>query len=162
MFRVRAEFRDELEIAAACERVREFFSDLRNFSRLVPGIEGITEESNSVMCLRVSVEVALIGMMQGDFRLIQVDSSSGRIEWGPAPTESQNLLRYAVSFEATDASTTKVRVAQRVELRRNSSTELHLMAGLLGEKRIGSAVEYRLGVMMRTFLERARIDLINR
>ena len=159
MFRVRAEFRDELEIAAASERVRRFFGDLRNFSRLMPGVKGIGEESGGVVCLHIMVDVALIGTMRGEFRVVLVDSSSHRIEWGPSPTESQNFLRYAVSFEEIALASTKLRVAQRVELRRESASELHQMAGLLGERRIGAAVEYRLAMMMKTFLERARVEL---
>lgn len=158
-FRVRAEFRADLEIAADLERVRGFFGDLGNFARLMPGIELIEPESEKTMCWHVCADVALIGKMRGAFRVVQIDDGPHRIEWGVAPTETQNLLRYAIGFEQPSESGTRVRVAQRVELRRRSASALHIMAGLIGEKRISAGVEERLSLMMNTFLTRARHSL---
>ena len=158
-FRVRAEFRADLKIAADVETVREFFGDVQNFARLMPGIEGIDEDLEHVMSWRVRANVALIGTMKGTFRVVQVDDSPRRIEWGPAPTETQNLLRYAISFEESTLLETQVRVAQRVELRRRVARDLHVLAGLIGEKRISAGVDEQLGLMMNTFLHRARHEL---
>ena len=78
---------------------------------------------------------------------------------GPAPGEEKNLLRYAISFEERGQARTFVRVALRVELRRRHVTELHLMAGLIGESRIRAGIRERITKMMKTFLQRARAEL---
>jgi uncharacterized membrane protein len=159
MFKVRAEFREDLEVGASVKRVREFFSDLGNFVRLMPGVESISKEAEDVMRWTVCVDVTLGGKMRGHFRIAQKDDSPLRIEWGPAIDERKNLLRYAASFEELAPSRTLVRVALRVELRRTSATELHLMAGLIGERRISAGMQERVALMMKTFLKHARAHL---
>ena len=158
MFRVRAEFREDAEIGASVERVRAFFSDLENFARLMPGVESIGEEEG-VARWTVSVDVALVGRMRGEFAVVRRDDSPRRLEWGPADFEKKNLLRYAISFEELGPSRTLVRVAERVELRRERATDLHLMAAFVGAARISEGVEEDVALMMRTFLKRARVEL---
>ncbi|HEX8889138.1 MAG TPA: SRPBCC domain-containing protein [Pyrinomonadaceae bacterium] len=159
MFRVRAEFREDLEIAVDRERVRAFFADLQNFARLMPGVEGISEMAGERARWIVNVEVALVGQMRGEFEMIRNDDSPARIEWIPAAGESENLLRYAISFEERDPQRSLVRFALRVELRRERAKDLHLMAGLVGERRVSEGVQEDVDLMMKTFLRRARQEL---
>lgn len=156
MFRVRAEFRDDIMIGANRERVRAFFADLQNFARFMPGVEGISEAEGNTARWNVRADVALVGRMQGEFALMQRDDSPLRIEWGPIEDEKENLLRYAISLEEEDTSRTHVRFALRVELRRERATDLHLMAGLMGERRISEGIQEDVDLMVRTFLKRAR------
>jgi carbon monoxide dehydrogenase subunit G len=159
MFKARAEFREDLEVGASVRVVREFFGDLGNFVRLMPGVESISEDVGGVMCWTVCVNVGLVGKMRGSFRIVRTDDRPQRIEWGPAIDEKKNLLRYAASFEELTPSRTMVRVAQRVELRRPIATELHLIAGLIGERRISAGMQERVTQMMKTFLKHARAHL---
>lgn len=159
MFRVRAEFREDLLVGANLRVVREFFGDLGNFVRLMPGVESIRKEAGGVVCWSVCVSVGLVGKMRGQFRIRQTDDRPLRLEWEPAIDEQKNLLRYAISFEEVAPSTTLVRVAERVELRRPSATELHLMAGLIGERRISAGMQERIASMMKTYLNGARAHL---
>src|ERR1043165_4981011 len=159
MFRVRAEYREDLEIAAKVERVRAFFADLQNFARLMPGVESISETAGERARWIVNVEVALVGRMRGEFELMRKDDSPARIEWVPAVGESENLLRYAISFEERDPQRSLVRFALRVELRRARAKDLHLMAGLVGERRVSEGVQEDVDLMMKTFLKRARAEL---
>jgi uncharacterized membrane protein len=159
IFRVRAEFRDELEIGARLERVRSLLSDPQTFARLMPGIESIDEVDGKVALWMVRADVPLIGAMRGQFALRQVEDGASRVEWGPAPGEEKNLLRYAISFEERGQARAFVRIALRVEVRRPRATELHLMAGLMGESRISAGIKERVAKMMKTFLKRARAEL---
>ena len=159
MFIVRAEFREDLEIGAGRERVRAFFGDPQTFARLMPGIESIQEEDGKFALWTVRADVPLVGAMRGTFKLMQRDDSASRIEWGPASGEEEDLLRYAISFEERGQSRTHVRVALRVELRRRHASALHLMASLIGERRISAGVESRVAKMMKTYFNRARAEL---
>lgn len=159
MFRVRAEFREDLEIGASVESVRAFFADLETFARLMPGVESISEEEGKRAIWNVRVSVSLIGEMRGEFALIQTDDSARRVEWEPAAGEKKNLLRYAFSLEERGAVITLVRFALRVELRRRQASDLHMMAGLVGERRISAGVQEGVEEMMKSFLKRARAEL---
>ena len=159
MFRVRAEFREDLEVGASVGRVRALFADPRSFARLMPGVESVERESADRATWTVQAEIPLVGAACGHFRLERRDESASRVEWGPAATEEKNLLRYAVAFEELGPERTLARMALRVELRRAHARELHLAAGLLGERRISAGVQERVTEMMKTFLARARAEL---
>ena len=48
MFRVKSSFKTELEIKAPIGRIKDFFSDLSNFTELLAGVEGIRREPGGV------------------------------------------------------------------------------------------------------------------
>ncbi len=160
MFRVRAEFREDLEIGASVGRVRALFADPQSFARLMPGVESVEQGgAGGVAAWTVRADIPLVGAARGKFELERRDESESRVEWGPAATEEKNLLRYAIAFDELGPSRTLARVALRVELRRAHARELHLAAALLGEGRLSAGVEARLRQMMKTFLARARAEL---
>ena len=155
MFQVKAAFTGQLDVRANAERAREFFGDLRNFGELMPGVEAIKQEAGGVARWLIRAEVPVIGAMRQAFAVAQTDDRPDRIEWSPAPHERGNFLRYYAAFEQHGARVL-VRVVQRVELRRQRATELHMLAGLVGESRLSSELQKGVSEMMRTFLQRAR------
>jgi hypothetical protein len=159
MFRVRADFREDLEVGASAGRVRALFADPQSFARLMPGVERVEQAGSTAAAWTVRADIPLIGAARGRFELERREESPARVEWGPAAAEEKNLLRYAMSFEELEPTRTLVRCALRVELRRAHARELHLAAALVGERRIGAGVEERVAEMMRTFLSRARAEL---
>ena len=162
MFHVRAAFDERLEIKTSAERARAFFCDLRNFVELMPGVERITAEAGGVMRWLIRADVPVIGVIRQAFVVAQTDDRPLHIEWSPAPHEKRNLLRYAAIFEpradtaAAAPKSTLIRIIQRVELRRQHARELHMLAGLVGERRLSSEMQKGVTEMMRVFLGRAR------
>lgn len=158
MFQIRAAYDEKLEIKASIERARAFFSDLRNFVELMPGVESITAEAGGVMRWLIRAEVPVIGAMRQAFAVEQTDNRPERIEWSPAANAKGNLLRYAAAFEQRGARTL-INIVQRVELRRQQARELHMLASLIGENRLSVEMQKGVTEMMRTFLARARTKL---
>lgn len=159
MFRIKAEYSEQLELKTNIERARKFFGELRNFTELMPGIESIKRDAGGIIRWTVRADVPLLGAMRAAFSVEQTDDRLERIEWSPAANEHQNYLRYAAVFEERGASSTLVRIVQRVELRRRHAKELHLLAGLVGEGRISAEMQKYVTKMVRTFLQRARARL---
>lgn len=158
MFNVKAAFSEQFEVRAGAEAAREFFADLKNFAELIPGVERITAEAGGVMRWLIRAEIPIIGAVRHAFPVQQSADAPGLVEWTPAPGEQKNFLRYWATFEE-HGELTRVRVEQRVELRRQSARELHPLAALVGEGRLSAELQKRLGEMMRAFLERARVRL---
>ena len=158
MFQVKAGFDEKLEVKTTLERARSFFGDLRNFAELMPGVEQIRQEAGGVARWLIRAEVPVIGAMRQAFSVAQVDDRPDRIEWSPVPQERGNFLRYYAAFEQQGARVL-VRVVQRVELRRQRATELHMLAGVVGEHRLSAELQKGVTEMMRTFLQRARTRL---
>jgi carbon monoxide dehydrogenase subunit G len=159
VFRIKAEYSEQVEFQTSIERARIFFGELRNFTELMPGIESIKREASGIIRWTVRTDVPLLGAMRAAFAVELTDDGPERIEWSPAATEKQNYLRYAAMFEERGASATLVRIVQRVELRRQHAKELHLLAGLIGEGRISAEMQKRVTEMVKTFLQRARARL---
>ena len=158
MFQIKAGFDEQLEVKTTQERAREFFSDLRNFVELMPGVEAIKQEANGVAQWLIRAEVPVIGAVRHAFAVEQTDDRPDRIEWSPSPRERGNFLRYTAAFEQRGARVL-VRIAQRVELRRPNARDLHTLAGLVGESRLSAELQKGVSRMMRTFLQRARARL---
>ena len=161
MFIVKAAFSEQVEWRTSAERAREFLNDLRNFVELMPGVERITAEAGGVARWVIRAEAPVVGSIRQAFAVFRSADSPARIEWSPAAGEQKNFLRYSAAFEQAGEATTRVRIEQRVELRRQSARELHLLAGLAGESRLSAALQKGVTEMMRTFLQRARAKLEN-
>src|SRR5215208_6931314 len=127
MFQVRAAFSEQVEWRTSAEAARAFFNDLRNFAELMPGVERITADAGGIARWLIRAEVPVIGAIRQAFSVSKSVDEPARIEWGPAAGESKNLLRYTASFEERGA-TTRIRIEQRVELRRGSARQLHTLA----------------------------------
>jgi len=158
MFRIKADYKEQIEVKTSIERAREFFGELRNFAELMPGIESITTEASGVQRWTIRADVPVLGAMRAAFSVQQTDDRPEKIEWSPAATEKSNFMRYAAAFEQRGARTL-VRIAQHVEMRRQHARELHMLAALVGENRISAEMEKRVTEMIRTFLQRARVKL---
>lgn len=159
MFRIKAEYSEQVELKTSLERAREFFGELRNFAELMPGVESIRTEASGIIRWTVRADIPLLGAMRAAFAVEQTADTPERIEWSPAAAEKQNYLRYAAAFEQRGPSSTLVRIVQRVEMRRQHARELHLLAGLVGEGRISAEMQKRVTEMVKTFLARARTRL---
>ncbi len=158
MFRIKATYKDQLELKTTIERAREFFGELANFVDLMPGIEGIRRDASGIMRWIVRAEVPVIGAVHASFAVEKTEDEPDRLEWSPVPGEMKNYLRYAAAFEERGHKVL-IRIAQHVELRRPHAKDLHLLAGLIGEGAISAEMQKRVGEMIRTFLERARVKL---
>jgi carbon monoxide dehydrogenase subunit G len=159
VFKIKANYSGQIEVKTSVERARDFFSEVRNFVELMPGIESISREAGGAMRWMVKAEVPALGVMRVAFAVAQTDDRLERIEWSPAPAEKKNYLRYSADFEECGLKSTLVRFVQHVELRRQHARELHMLAGWVGENRISAEMEKRVAEMIRTFLERARAKL---
>jgi carbon monoxide dehydrogenase subunit G len=158
MFQVRAAFSEQVEWRTSAEAAREFFNDLKNFVELMPGVERITAEAGGIARWLIRAEVPVVGAIRQAFAVSKTLDEPARIEWAPAVGESKNFLRYVATFEDR-GQTTRIRIEQRVELRRTSARELHTLAGLAGEGRLSAALQKGVTEMLHSFLQRARARL---
>jgi carbon monoxide dehydrogenase subunit G len=158
MFQVRAAFSEQVEWRTSAEAAHAFFNDLRNFVELMPGVERITAEAGGVARWLIRAEVPVVGAIRQAFAVSKTLDEPARIEWSPVAGESKNFLRYVATFEERGL-TTRIRIEQRVELRRTSARELHMLAGLAGEGRLSAALQKGVTEMLHSFLQRARARL---
>jgi carbon monoxide dehydrogenase subunit G len=158
MFKLRAGFSEQVEWKTTAAAAREFFNDLRNFVELMPGVERITADAEGIARWLIRADVPVVGAMRQAFSVSKSVDEPSRIEWSPAEGERKNFLRYVATFEEREGKT-RIRVEQRVELRRQHARELHALAGLAGEGKLSAALQKGVTEMLQAFLRRARARL---
>lgn len=156
MFKIHAGYSDQIEVGTDLEKVRAFFTDIRNFVELMPSVESIHTDAKGVSHWKIRAEIPLVGAMTQKFAVELAEDSDDRIEWTPAAGETKNLLRYAAEFVEKGKNLTLVRFSQVVELRRNSARDLHMLAGLAGETIISNEMTKKVAEMLKTFVQKAR------
>ncbi len=156
MFTIRAGYNDSFEVNAPPEKVRRFFSDVRNFVELMPNVESINLIEETVARWTIRAQIPLIGSVSQSFNVELSENTEDRIEWIPKTGEAQNFLRYAADFIEKSAEKTLVQFSQMVELRRKAAREFHLLAGLAGEKRVSQGMQAEVAGMIKKFVQRTK------
>jgi carbon monoxide dehydrogenase subunit G len=159
MFTVKAGYSDNIEVQTNIEKVREFFSDIRNFADLMPGITSIHTDAKGVAHWKIQAEIPLVGQMMQKFAVELSENSEERIEWFPVALETQNFLRFSADFLEKAKNVTQIQFSQMVELRRKSARELHYLAGLAGESLISTEMTKKVSEMIKVFIQRAKEKL---
>lgn len=162
MFTIRAKYTDTVEVQTNLEKVREFFTDIKNFAELMPEVERIYTDAKGITHWHIRAEIPFAGVMMQKFAVQLAENTEERIEWLPVIGETKNFLRYAADFFEKSANTTLVNFTQMVELRRHSPRELHILAGAAGESIISSEMTKRVARMLKTFVQRAKERLERR
>ena len=157
MFRVKSSFKTELEIKAPLTKIRDFFSDLTNFTDMLAGVESIRRELGGIARWTIATDTP-VGHIRFSFPVHETSPHLHTIEWSPAPNENENLLRYSLSFDEQKAAT-MIHISQQVELRRNRARDLHPGVGLMGEMRLSNALQRRINDAIQNFLLRVKEKL---
>src|SRR5205809_8041753 len=154
MFRVKSSFKTQLEIKAPIGRIKDFFSDLTNFTELLAGVEGIRREPGGVARWTIATDTP-VGRVRLSLPVRETSPHADTVEWSPALNETQNLLRYSLKFEERKDATL-VDISQQVELRRKRAWDLHPGVGLMGEARLSSALQRRINEAIEEFLAQVK------
>lgn len=159
MFTIRAGFTDKVEIKSNIDKVRDFFSDIKNFVDLMPGVASIHTDAKGVAHWKIQADIPHIGQIMQRFELFLAENSEERLEWFPLKEETQNFMRYSADFLSKARDVTVIQFSQMVELRRKSGRELHMLAGLAGESLISSELSKKVQEMIKVFIQRAKEKL---
>lgn len=156
MFRIKASFKDSIEMGCDREDALRFFSDLRNFVDSMPGIESIHTDLKGIAHWTIRAEIPMVGSLKERFSVERVLDDEDSIEWIPSRRETRNFLRFAARFEKIEENRTVVEFEQGVELRRDNARDLHPLAGMVGESLISREMNRRVSEMIRQFIEKAK------
>jgi carbon monoxide dehydrogenase subunit G len=159
MFTIHAKYSDKVEVKTSLEKVREFFSDIKNFVELMPSVESIHTDAKGIAHWTIRAEIPIVGSIIQKFAVELAENDEERIEWIPVAGETKNLLRYAAEFVEKGKDLTLVQFSQAVEMRRDSARELHLFAGLAGESIISNEMTKKIAEMLKIFVRRAQEKL---
>lgn len=159
MFIIRADYNEQLEIKSPSERIREFFSDIKNFVEMMPNVESIRTDGRGITRWIIRAEIPIVGSIRQSFPVELTEESDERVEWSPARGESQNFLRYAADLFEKTSEITLVQISQIVELRRAKAKELHPLAALASAASISKGMQTEVSQMIKKFLQKSKEKL---
>lgn len=156
MYIIRADHKESFEIKSPAERIRGFFSDIRNFVEMMPNVESIRTDGRGVTRWTIRAEIPIVGTMRQSFAVELAEDSDDRIEWSPAQTENQNFLRYAADLLEKTSEITLVQISQIVELRRAKAKDLHPLAAFASAASISKGMQKEVSQMIKKFLQKTK------
>lgn len=159
MFRVKAHFVDSFVVRCDRQEAFNYFSDLRNFVDLMPGIESIHTDLKGVAHWTIRADIPVVGSLRERFQVEPESIDGESMEWGPRKGETRNFLRFSARFATIESDVTTVEFSHGVELRRQNPRDLHPLAGMVGESLISREMTRRVEAMIREFIEKAKIRL---
>jgi uncharacterized membrane protein len=159
MFTIQARHSETINIRTGSDSVRAFFTNIRNYIEFMPNIDSIRTDNSGVTHWQISTNIPFVGNFSERFPIVRTENSEERVEWSPFEDEKLNLMRFVADFLPETAISTIVKLTHNIELRRNSPTELHLLAGFAGESLISNEMSTRVSEMMGHFAETAKSRL---
>src|SRR5437660_11970645 len=98
MFRVKSSFKTELEIKAPVVRIKEFFSDLVNFTEMLAGVENIRREAGGVARWTIATDTP-VGQVRFAFPVREASPNRAKIAWWPAAYDGDKHMSNSTSME---------------------------------------------------------------
>jgi hypothetical protein len=158
MFIIKSNVTEIFEVQTQLFAAQKFFSETNNYVELMPNIESIRTDVQGIIRWNIAVEVKGIGRWQMPFT-VEFLSTDEIIEWFPSPLETKNYLRFVVHLTSKTDNAIVVKISNNLEIRRSKATDLHLLAGFAGERKLSSEVDYEVRIMLNTFANRCKTAL---
>jgi hypothetical protein len=134
-------------------------ADIGLLSRNMPGVVEIRTEGERGYLYRTEREIPFSGMSRQDFPITRMPTHDGAVLYRTPDPQAQNWMSYRLKPSSGGEGRTRVDVRLRVRLVRDSGTEIHLFAPVLGESFISEQMEKDIRTMLEEFAGRAVREL---
>jgi hypothetical protein len=141
------------------DTVRVRLAEISLLSRNMPGVVEIRHVGGNRYLYRTEREIPFSGTSRNAFGIERTSTHDGTVLYRTSDTQAQNWMSYRLSPSPGGGGTTRVDLRLRVRLVRDSGTEIHPLAPLLGESFISEQMEKDLRSMLEEFSGRAVREL---
>lgn len=138
--------------------VREYIKELSIFPKYFPDIVSVKTLNNTESEWVYAVDAPLASTYYLTFILVEKESTPGVMLLESKVPEPDYLFCRAV-FDSLGENSTKVSITFKIKMTRENASDVHFMAGLLGENFISSQMKDKLDGDLETFIERATNDM---
>ena len=141
------------------DTVRARLGDIGLLARNMPGVAEIRPLEGEEYLYRTEREIPFSGTSRNDFRIARTPAQDGDVLYRTNDPQAQNWMSYRLHPSSDGGGKTRVDVRLRVRLVRESGTEIHLLAPVLGESFISEQMERDLRKMLEEFAGRVVREL---
>lgn len=154
MFTIAATVDESFDLDAPKSALLEFFSDTKNYVRYMPDIiSEVKDLPNGQSVWKLKIDIPSASPMLLKFDMARAQAGEGKINFEPVKvTRDRLLINIAVTGTATKS---KVRFLLDLAIERDSSFDIHPLAGLMGERSISKIVQIHAAELVEEFLRQA-------
>jgi hypothetical protein len=154
MFTIQASLRRVYEVPVSVARLCDFFSHPDSFARNMPIIEYVVPvEDYDVSRWHFKVKVPIISPIEWDFLIRRrVSAETGEIFYS-ADEDAADFFRCEVYVRENPNGMTDADVSLQMRVVRERASEIHPLAGMVGDQWISRIVHERMDKMATTFVQ---------
>ena len=141
-------------LAMAPDSARAVFAHIGVLERYMPGVAAIAAHPDGSFRYLTVREIPFSGEMRTEFHLRCTVDATGSVSYQSPDSTAPNWMRFRFTFTPAGEGMTEVRMNLRVRLVRESGTEIHILAPVLGEEFLSERMESDITDMLATFAGR--------
>ncbi len=157
-FTISAEVEKSSVVDLPKDFVREYIKELNIFPKYFPDIVSVKTLNDKESEWVYAVDAPLASTYYLTFILVEKESTPSVMFLESKDLEPDYLFCKAV-FDSLGESSTNVSIVFKIKMTRENASDVHFMAGLLGEGFISSQMQNKLDGDLETFIDRATKDM---
>lgn len=161
VFQVEASGHLQYTIDIPLEQLRAHADDIGLLARNMPGVVGISQRGPNTYFYRTRKSVPLASDLAIDFLIGKSNDGSATI-YESLRADDPNYMRCVVRVSAAGDSRSTIDISLRLRLQRESGSDVHWMAPIVGEKFISERMSEDLVDMLAEFKTKSSEELYAR
>jgi uncharacterized membrane protein len=160
-FTISAEVEKSSVIDLPRDFVRTYINNLSIYPEFFPDIVSVKKLNDKQSEWHYTVDAPLAPAINLTFLLESKQSTSSLMVLESVNPEPDYLYCKAV-FDSLSSSSTKVTLSFKIRMTREKASDIHFLAGILGENFISARMKDKLDGDMETFIEKATEDMYSK
>lgn len=157
-FTVSAEVTNGAVFKADMVRISEYFRDIKVFQRNFPGIVSVKDLGGKESEWVYEIDAPLASPVRMPFILVEKVSSEDYIVF-ETKTKTPDFFKCTARMVSMGENETRLSITIKIKMVRESGSDVHFMAPILGEKFISKEMKKDLTKALATFLSKSKKEL---
>jgi len=157
-FTVSAEVTDGAVFKVNISRVTEYFKDISVFQRNFPGIISVKKLGDKESEWVYEIDAPLASPVRMPFILVETISTNDFLVF-ESKTKTPDYFRCSSRMVSLGDEETRIDITIKIKMVRESGSDVHFMAPILGEKFISREMKKDLAEALSTFLSKCKKEI---
>jgi hypothetical protein len=157
-FTVSADVTNGAVFKANISRVTEYFKDISVFQRNFPGIISVKKLGDKESEWVYEIDAPLASPVRMPFILVETISADDYMVF-ESKTKTPDFFRCSTRMVQLGEEETRISITIKLKMVRESGSDVHFMAPILGEKFISKEMKKDLANALSTFLSKCRKEI---
>ncbi len=156
-FTVSAEVTNGAVFKTSLSKLSEYFKNIKIYEKYFPGIISVKDFGNKESEWVYEVDAPLSSPVKMAFTLSEKVSSEDYIVY-ETKNSTSDYFRCTARLVSMGENETRISISIKIKMVRESASDVHFMAPILGEKFISKEMKKDLSEALSTFLSRCKKD----